>query len=120
MQMTVDETGRRHGAAAVNHLSAGEPLRHLGRLVDGDDPALVYCDRCVANDAALGIDRDQPIDIGDEQVDGLHAKLRVRNSSRPVMPAKAGIQYSPNQQLATWARANTLCDVYWIARFRGQ
>ena len=76
MQMAVDETGRRHGAAAVNHLLAGEPLRDLGRLVDGDDLALVYCDRCVANDAALGIDRDQPIDIGDEQVDGLHAGLR--------------------------------------------
>src|SRR6478609_5807584 len=88
MQMAVDETRRRHGAATVNHLPAGEPLRDLSRLVDGDDLALVYCDRCVANDAALGIDRDQPIDLGDEQVDGLHAGLRYASGSALSCPRR--------------------------------
>src|SRR3954469_506215 len=97
MQMAVDETRRRHGAAAVNHLLAGEPLRDLDRLVDRDDLALVYCDRCVANDAALGINRDQPIDIGDEQVDGLHAGLRLA-----LQPSCAGLTSHPSPHEDGW------------------
>src|SRR3954464_13360607 len=38
--------------------------------------------------ARLGIDRDQPIDIGDEQVDGLHAGLRYASGPAPSCPRR--------------------------------
>ena len=85
MQMAIDEAGRGDGAAAVDQLPSGKALRDLGRLVDGDDPALVHRHRRIADDAALRIDGDQPIDVSDEQIDGLHAGLRLRVSAGLVM-----------------------------------
>src|SRR5882757_2992993 len=82
MQMAIDEAGRGDGAAAVDQLPSGKALRDLGRLVDRDDPALVHRHRRIADDAALRIDGDQPIDVSDEQIDGLHAGLRLSIPSR--------------------------------------
>src|SRR5262249_48163989 len=83
MQMAVDEAGRRDGAAAVDLCSTGKALGYLSGLVDGDDLALVHGDRRIADNAALRVDGDQPIDIGDDEIDGLHVGLHL---CRPSLP----------------------------------
>ena len=75
MQMAVDEPRRYHRMPAVNLALAGVALGHLRRLADRDDLAAVDRNRGIADDAAAGIDGDQPVDIGNHQVDTLHADL---------------------------------------------
>ena len=81
MQVAVDVARRRHGVAAVDG-AAGRILRgEIGGLADGDDLAGVDGDRRVADDAAAGIDGDQPADIGDEEINRLHAFHSDLNST---------------------------------------
>ena len=87
MQMAVDEARRRHGVAAVDGLLAGVALRDLGRLADRDDLAAVHRDRRVADDAALRIDGDQPVDVLDDEIDGLHWLTRHVPAQVQAMPA---------------------------------
>ena len=81
MQMAVDEARRRHGVAAVDGLLAGVVLGDLGRLADRDDLAALHGDRRIADDAAAGIDGDQPVDVGDDEIDGLHIPVSIASTA---------------------------------------
>jgi len=71
--MAVDEARRRNGVAAADGLLAGVALGDLHRLADRRDLAALHGNRRIADDAAAGIDGDQPVDIGNDKIDSLHA-----------------------------------------------
>jgi hypothetical protein len=72
MQMAIDEAGRRHRGAAVDLALARVGLHEVSRLADRDDLAAVDRDRRIADDAAVRIHGDQPGDVGDDEINGLH------------------------------------------------
>ncbi len=69
MQVAVDEARRRHRIAGVDGAAAGIGLRDRRGLVDGDDLAALHRDRRITDDAAAGIDGDEPVNIGDDEID---------------------------------------------------
>src|SRR5262249_37602942 len=87
MQMAIDEAGRRDAVAAADGLPGGMTFRHLVSLADGDDLALMHCHRSVADDAALRIDCDQPVNVIDNEVDALHVYVRLSSIATVATPA---------------------------------
>ncbi len=75
MQMAVDQPRRCHRVPAVDLAVSGIILGDFVRFADGDDLAAVNGDRSIADDAASTINGNQPIDAGDDQIDGFHAFL---------------------------------------------
>jgi hypothetical protein len=57
---------------AIDVARGAKISRDLRRLADRNDLAAIHRNSAVANDAAVGIDGDQPIDIRDNKVDTLH------------------------------------------------
>ena len=72
MQVAVDEARRRHRIGGIDRPRGGIGLRYRGGLVDGDNLSAFHRDRRIAHDAAAGIDGNEPVDIGDDQINGLH------------------------------------------------
>ena len=69
MQVAVDKARRRHRPHRIDRFRRGIALGDLRRLADGDDLAAAHRDRRIADDAAPGIDRDEPVDIRDDKID---------------------------------------------------
>ena len=72
MQVAVDQARRRHRVPAVHLAAGGIGFGDVVGLADGDNLAVLYGDRRIANDAAGGVDGYQPVDTGNHQVNALH------------------------------------------------
>ena len=73
MRMSVDETGDEHLPSAINHLI-------IESWVDSADlfnPCVGYPDRCVWQDASLGVLCDYPITVLQDKTHGCHSWLRL-------------------------------------------
>src|SRR5579884_1722271 len=75
MQMTIDKAGRCDAMAAVAGALADMGLADLGGFADGDDFAVIHRYRRLTDDAAPGINRDQPIDVGDNELNSLQFQI---------------------------------------------
>src|SRR4051812_47959745 len=74
MQVAVDEARRRHGVPAADGLLAGVAFCNIRRLADRRDLAALHGNRRIADDAAAGIDGDQPGNVRDDKIDSLHLR----------------------------------------------
>src|SRR3954465_10798155 len=74
MQMAVAEARRRPRVPAPEGLLARRALGDLRRLADRRDLAALHGNRRIADDAAAGIDGDQPGNVRDDKIDSLHLR----------------------------------------------
>src|SRR5262249_35463445 len=72
MQMAVDETRGRNSRTTIDFLPGGVTRINVSRLTDRNDLAAINRDCRVANDATARVHGDQPGNVGDDEVDGLH------------------------------------------------
>src|SRR5437764_10102931 len=72
--MAVDEARRRDRVAAADGLLAGVAFGDLRRFANRRDLAALHGNGRIADDAAGGIDGDQPGDVGDDEIDSLHLR----------------------------------------------
>jgi hypothetical protein len=102
MQVAIDETRRRHRGAPIDAALCRVSGRQFRRLADRHDGAAVDGDRGIANDAAGAVHGDQPADIGDDEIDGLHERF-------PLLPSLRGAAAPRNRNPDAGAMAS------WIA-----